>query len=201
MRFQVHLDLIKTHLYSSKAVQPSATVEEIMDNTDVHHSQPPQNPNHILELSDGSDDDDPAPPLIDVDKSDDEDDMDIEEVEENAEAELGAHSTTNIISTTNFDQHNCLRIGAHQSTYSSSQCLTLNMLITDASMYLSALQNTVRGAEMVGRFAVTLTRGMLSQLAICASMRRPAGERTQLLLLTRRRIFMLQGMHLPACLI
>jgi len=75
--------------------RPSVEVEEVYDEADHHTSVPPRNPRHILEATDGSDDDmegleDPAPELINI-NNDDDDDEDVEVLEapeESAEAEL-----------------------------------------------------------------------------------------------------------------
>ena len=81
-----------------KSARKRATVdiEEIVDDSDDHASNPPRNPKHILEAADGSDDDDddpdPAPDLIPVDDDDDEEEEEetnLEVPEESAEAELG----------------------------------------------------------------------------------------------------------------
>ena len=81
-----------------KNPQKRASVEDIADDSDDIPSNPPQNPKHILEAVDGSDDDDqdPAPELIEVDDDDDDDEEDdgdedetnLEAPEESAEAEL-----------------------------------------------------------------------------------------------------------------
>jgi hypothetical protein len=86
---------------SGKRTQKRATVEDVDDPDDERTSNPPQNPNHILEAADGSDNDsDPAPEIISIasddDNSDDEE-ANLEEAEESAEAELGR----NFISVSN----------------------------------------------------------------------------------------------------
>lgn len=68
---------------------------EVIEDEDLHpRNMAPLNKSHIIELSDGSDDDDPCLPLEMVDDNDDSDEEDgneeeIEDAKESAEAELG----------------------------------------------------------------------------------------------------------------
>jgi hypothetical protein len=78
--------------------QPS--IEVVDDDDDLRpHKAVPVNPSHILELADGSDDDDDMPGLQTVDDSEDSDDEDSSDDEgpgESAEAELSALSSQSI---------------------------------------------------------------------------------------------------------
>jgi hypothetical protein len=82
---------------AGKGTQKRATVEDVddPDDADERTSNPPQNPNHILEAVDGSDNlngSDPGPPeVISVNDSDEEsdDETNLEAAEESDETELG----------------------------------------------------------------------------------------------------------------
>ena len=71
---------------------PSVEIEDIDDNSDHPKSNPPCNPRHILEATDGSDDevavDENPPELIGLDDNDNDDPMDVEAPEESAKAQL-----------------------------------------------------------------------------------------------------------------
>jgi hypothetical protein len=77
----------------SQHIQPlnrSVSIEEVVDDDDMPPNIAPAKNSQIMELSDGSDEEDDCPPLIDVEEDEDEeDDKDEEEPEESAEAELG----------------------------------------------------------------------------------------------------------------
>jgi hypothetical protein len=84
-----------------KSTQRHATVEsddsEDLDDRTSNQTNPPQNPNRVLEAADGSDDDpDPKSNFILVD-DDDDDETNLEAAEVSAEAELGR----NFISVSN----------------------------------------------------------------------------------------------------
>jgi hypothetical protein len=93
--YTVHIQPINSHHRSS------VSIEEIRDDDDLPPNIAPRNESHILELSDGSEDEleDDCPALIDIDDDDDDEDDDngeddddgdkTEEPEESAEAELG----------------------------------------------------------------------------------------------------------------
>ena len=76
---------------------PSVEIEDVNDEADHQKLNTPCNPRHILELSDGSDDEDPAPEVTVVNDSDNDNcdddncDNDDEAPEESAEAELSMY--------------------------------------------------------------------------------------------------------------
>jgi hypothetical protein len=73
---------VSTKTAAPKTVRryPSAEVEDVDDDSDHHISVPPRNPRHILEATDGSDDD--------IEEDEEEPEESAEEPEESAEAEL-----------------------------------------------------------------------------------------------------------------
>jgi hypothetical protein len=74
---------------SQSSQRISIEIEEVLGDMDIVQGEHPLNPNHIIEVADGSDDEpegDPAPDLIEVD---DEDEEEPEKPEESAESELG----------------------------------------------------------------------------------------------------------------
>jgi len=65
----------------------SVEIEDMYDEQDHPHFDPPRNPQHILESVDSEEDDGPPPPAIDVDEQEDEPEE--EEPEEDNDTELG----------------------------------------------------------------------------------------------------------------
>ena len=79
------------HIQPLDSHRRSVSIEEVDDEDDMPPNIAPTKNSRIMELSDGSDEEDDCPPLIDVEEDEDEDDNndEEEEPEESAEAELG----------------------------------------------------------------------------------------------------------------
>ena len=76
--------------------KPSVEIEDVVDEDDMISSQWPQNPWNILEVADGSDDDDkygvPPPVAMSIDGNEEEEEVEIVELAgEDDKAELGQY--------------------------------------------------------------------------------------------------------------
>ena len=129
---------------------PSVEIEDVNDEADRQKSNTPHNLRYILELSDGSDDEDPAPKVTvvndsDNDNSDDDNcDNDDKAPEESAKAKLSMyHYFYSRLNWLLASQNAYQKTGMHQFMSFSGRCLKLSMWRIAKPTYLNVLWENV----------------------------------------------------------